>query len=90
MARALAFLTTPRALLRLEGVATLAVAIALYDVRGGNWALFAVLLLVPDLSMLGYGRARRLVRPATTLRTPTSRLSPSAASGLQPGAWSSP
>ena len=54
MARALALLTAPRALLRLEGVATLAVATALYGVRGGNWALFAALLLAPDLSMVGY------------------------------------
>ena len=54
MARALALLTAPRALLRVEGAAALAVAVALYGVRGGNWALFAALLLVPDLSMLGY------------------------------------
>ncbi len=54
MARAHALLTAPRALLRLEGAAMLSVAVALYGVHGGNWGLFALLLLAPDLSMLGY------------------------------------
>lgn len=52
MARAL--LTSPRALLRLEGAAMLAGATALYGVHGGQWGLFALLLLAPDLSMRGY------------------------------------
>jgi len=52
MARAL--LTTPWALLRLEGAAMLVGAMALYGVHGGTWGLFALLLLAPDLSMLGY------------------------------------
>jgi len=52
MARAL--LTSPRAVLRLEGAAMLAGATALYGVHGGHWGLFALLLLAPDLSMLGY------------------------------------
>jgi hypothetical protein len=44
----------PRALLRLEGLAMLAGAIAAYAVLGGGWGVFAALFLVPDLSLLGY------------------------------------
>ena len=47
-------LLSPRLLLRCEGAATLVVATALYGARGGAWPLFLVLLLVPDLSALGY------------------------------------
>ena len=44
----------PVALLRAEGVALLALSVLLYRVNGGSWLLFGVLLLAPDLSMLGY------------------------------------
>lgn len=47
-------LTQPTTLLRLEGVALLALAVIGYARLGGNWILFAVLLLAPDLSALGY------------------------------------
>jgi len=47
-------LTRPTALLRLEGAAALALAAGLYGTHGGGWMLFAVLLLAPDLSALGY------------------------------------
>ena len=40
-------------LLRLEGVLVLGAALLAYHGLGGNWWLFALLLLVPDLSMLG-------------------------------------
>ena len=43
-----------RLLLRLEGVAALAVAVALYAHAGFSWPIFALLLLSPDLSMLAY------------------------------------
>jgi Domain of unknown function (DUF4260) len=43
-----------RLLLRLEGVAAFAVAVALYAHAGFSWPIFAVLFLAPDLSMLGY------------------------------------
>jgi hypothetical protein len=43
-----------RMLLRLEGVAAFAVAVALYAHAGFSWPIFAVLFLAPDLSMLGY------------------------------------
>ena len=46
--------TTPGVLLRLEGAAALAAAITLYGSHGGNWPLFGLLLLAPDLSALGY------------------------------------
>jgi Domain of unknown function (DUF4260) len=43
-----------RAVLRLEGAAALAAAIALYAHAGLSWPLFALLLLAPDLAMLAY------------------------------------
>jgi Domain of unknown function (DUF4260) len=42
------------AILRLEGAAAFAAAIALYAYAGFSWPLFALLLLAPDLSMLAY------------------------------------
>ena len=47
-------LTRPTVLLRLEAAGTLALAAGLYGTHGGSWALFALLLLAPDLSALGY------------------------------------
>lgn len=47
-------LTQPTTLLRLEGAALLALTLIAYAHLGGNWILFAVLLLTPDLSWLGY------------------------------------
>src|ERR687894_1430888 len=44
----------PAALLRVEGVALLVLSVLLYWINGGGWLLFGVLLLAPDLSMLGY------------------------------------
>jgi hypothetical protein len=44
----------PATLLRVEGVALLVLSVLLYWVNGGSWLLFGVLLLAPDLSMLGY------------------------------------
>lgn len=43
-----------RRFLRLEGLALAAVSAVLYAHTGSSWWLFAVLWLVPDLSMLGY------------------------------------
>ena len=50
----------PRALLRLEGLAMLAAASAAYAQTGQGWWLFAALLLVPDVFMLGYLVSLRL------------------------------
>jgi len=47
-------LLRPATLLRVEGVALLALSVLLYWVNGGSWLLFGALLLAPDLSMLGY------------------------------------
>jgi hypothetical protein len=54
------FLTSPRLLLRAEGFALLVVAAFAYGWTGGNWLAFALLLLAPDLGMLGYARGTRL------------------------------
>ncbi len=50
----------PKAILRLEGAAVLAAALAAYSRFGADWVLFAALFLVPDLSMLGYFAGRRV------------------------------
>ena len=42
------------ALLRAEGLAVFAAALAAYAALGASWWLFAALILAPDLSMLGY------------------------------------
>jgi hypothetical protein len=44
----------PRVLLRVEGVVLLAVSLFMYEQYGRAWWLFALLLLVPDVGMLGY------------------------------------
>jgi Domain of unknown function (DUF4260) len=44
----------PTVVLRLEGAALLAVAVFLYARYGDGWVLFALLILAPDLSLLGY------------------------------------
>jgi hypothetical protein len=46
----------PVTLLRIEGLAVLAVAAYLYSIASGDWILFALLLFVPDIGMLGYLR----------------------------------
>jgi len=48
------------AFLRLEGVVILAASVALYAAWGFSWPLFALLLLVPDISMVGYLKDRWL------------------------------
>jgi hypothetical protein len=44
----------PAVLLRLEGAAVLAASIALYADGDWSWLAFVLLLLAPDVSMLGY------------------------------------
>jgi len=41
-------------LLRVEGGVLLAISALFYWVNGGSWVLFALLILAPDVSMLGY------------------------------------
>jgi hypothetical protein len=47
-------LTSPRALLHLEGGVALVAGVLAYWHVGGNWLLFAILLFAPDVGMLGY------------------------------------
>ena len=47
-------LTAMNILLRLEGFCYAIAALLLYWQLGFSWVLFAVLILVPDLSMIGY------------------------------------
>ena len=44
----------PRLILHLEGGAVLALSLWLYARSGASWGLFALLVLAPDLAMLGY------------------------------------
>jgi hypothetical protein len=41
-------------LLRLEGLIVLAASVVAYQALGASWVLFAVLLLVPDVGLMGY------------------------------------
>ena len=45
---------TPRALLRVEGLAVLLASVAGYHAIGASWLLFVALLLLPDLGLIGY------------------------------------
>ena len=49
----------PRFLLRVEGLALLGLALLAYYRLGAGWWLFALLLLIPDLGMVGYVRSPR-------------------------------
>ena len=46
----------PNLILRAEGLGVLVAACWAYATLGGSWWVFALLFLVPDLSMLGYLR----------------------------------
>jgi Domain of unknown function (DUF4260) len=50
----------PTLFLRTEGAVLLALATFLYARREGGWLLFLVLLLVPDVGILGYVRGTRV------------------------------
>jgi hypothetical protein len=50
----------PQMILRLEGAAVLIAAVTFYAYRSNDWPLFAVLFLVPDISILGYMAGRRV------------------------------
>jgi hypothetical protein len=49
-----------RVWLRLEGMAAFAVSTLLYARSGGGWGTFLLLILVPDLSMIGYAAGARV------------------------------
>lgn len=50
----------PVSWLRLEGAAALLLALLLYHRQDAGWLAFALLLLAPDISMLGYLRGPRV------------------------------
>ncbi len=50
----------PARLLRLEGLAVAAGALVLYFDAGNGWLMLLVLILVPDLSALGYLAGKRV------------------------------
>ena len=52
--------TKPEILLRIEGAFDLALSLIFFEASHGSWFLFILLLLVPDLAMLGYLRGARL------------------------------
>lgn len=80
----------PRILLRLEAAAVLVGAIVGYRAVGGTWPLFALLILAPDLSLLGYlGGARlgaTLYNGAHTYVGP-ALLAALSLTGVVSGAW---
>ena len=45
---------------RLEGLALLVASVTIFAVSAPNWVLFVVLLLTPDLAMIGYLRGPRI------------------------------
>ncbi len=49
-----------RLLTRLEGLAILTASLYFYTIVNGNWILFIILLLAPDLSMIGYLKNKQI------------------------------
>ena len=45
---------------RLEGLALLVASVTIFAITAPNWILFAVLLLAPDLAMIGYLHGPRI------------------------------
>jgi hypothetical protein len=54
--------SSARTALHLEGLVAFVCAVFGYHLLGGSWLWFAVLFLVPDLSMLGYVVGSRMGR----------------------------
>ena len=50
----------PTAILRFEGAVILSLAVFLYVRGDGGWLLFLLLLLAPDISLLGYAAGPRV------------------------------
>jgi hypothetical protein len=53
-------LGVPRVLVRTENLAIMVAAVVAYEWLDASWWLFALLFLVPDISMIGYLRGPRL------------------------------
>jgi Domain of unknown function (DUF4260) len=81
---------TPRVLLRGEGLALLIAAVVGHQSIGGSWMLFAALLLLPDLGLLGYLAGPRM--GALTYNAVHTYFGPAILGALAyldvaPGAW---
>ena len=81
---------TPRALLRGEGLVLLVAAVAGYRAIGGSWTFFGLVLLLPDLGLIGYAAGPRA--GALTYNLLHTYLGPAllavlAYVGILPGAW---
>lgn len=63
-------------MLRVEGLTVFILAVAAFQLLGGNWWLFALLILAPDLAMLGALRGpefgARLYNAAHTYTVPAA------------------
>lgn len=53
-------ISLPRMLLHIEGLSVFIAAIALYGQQGYSWLAFALLLLAPDLAIIGYALNQRV------------------------------
>lgn len=49
-----------RKLLHLEGLAVFIASLYFYNLTQGNWWMFILLVLTPDISMIGYLKNKRL------------------------------
>jgi hypothetical protein len=81
---------TPRLLLRGEGLIVLGAATLAYHNLGGSWGLFALLFLVPDISLVGYlagPRAGALAYNAVHTYLAPALLGAFAYLGIVPNAW---
>ena len=79
------------ALLRIEGLAVFAAAVAAFHLTAGNWWLFLLLILLPDLSFLGSLAGERAGSRAYNLaHTYTMPLVLGPAIWLAGGTWALP
>ncbi|MEQ1768855.1 MAG: DUF4260 domain-containing protein [Devosia sp.] len=62
-------------ILRVEGATVFIAMLATYQLLGGNWWLFALLILAPDLSMIGFaGGEKRGAQVYNVVHTYTAPL----------------
>ena len=81
---------TPRILLRIEGLAFLVGAVLAYTAINASWRVFALLLLIPDVTLVAYmagPRAGALAYNAAHTFVAPGVLAVLAYVGIVPGAW---
>ena len=49
-----------RTVLRLEGLAVFSLSLLLYHLSGRSWTVFLLLLFLPDISMIGYLKNKKI------------------------------